>query len=340
VTGLVFPSFRPRFPWLGGDLQTGRNWLCRGTWPDLSRWPEERLRVPMTDGSGDVLLAALNRPESESGRPLVVLIHGLTGSEASAYMLFAAALWLGLGHSVLRLNLRGAGPSATTCRGRYHAGRSEDLRMALAALPPAIVAPGILVVGYSLGGNLLLKYLGETGAAAPVRAAAVVSAPIDLSRTAAFMLRPRNRIYGRWFARSLRRDALAHGDLDPRERAAVRAAHSVHAFDDALVAPRNGFRDAEDYYTKCGGQRFLSAIRVPTLVIHAPNDPWIPIAPFRAVNWRGNAALRPLLEARGGHVGFHGRGSLIPWHDRCIVRFFARMAGAASLEPEGGLSRP
>lgn len=339
MAALVFPSFRPRFPWIGGDLQTSRNWLCRHLWPDLSGWPEERLNLPLTDGSGDVMLATLNRPEAETGRPLVVLIHGLTGCADSAYMLYAAALWLGLGHPVLRLNLRGAGPSATTCRARYHAGRSDDLKMALAVLPPAVVASGILVVGYSLGGNLLLKYLGERGAAALVRAAAVVSAPIDLSGTAAYMLRPRNRIYSRWFTRALRDDALAHGDLDPRERAAVLAARSVRAFDEALVAPRNGFRDAEDYYAKCSAQRFLSAVRVPTLVIHAPNDPWIPIAPFHAVDWRGNAALRPLLEARGGHVGFHGRGSSIPWHDRCIVRYFAAFAGAAALESVGGFRR-
>src|SRR3546814_6433177 len=109
----------------------------------------------MPDGTGDVLVGALNRPPGHAGgsRPLVVLVHGLTGSEDSLYMLCSAALLLAHGYPVLRLNLRGAGQSRPVCRLQYHAGRTADLRAVLERLPPTLAGSGLLVVGYSLGGN-------------------------------------------------------------------------------------------------------------------------------------------------------------------------------------------
>ena len=126
-----FPRFRARPPWWGGDLQTLRNYF-RPTPVDLGAYSQERLEFPMSDGSGDTLLAILHRPTAVPSdgvrRPLAILIHGLTGDEDSSYMLVTAGHLLGLGHPVMRLNLRGAGPSRPRCRFQYHAGRSEDLR--------------------------------------------------------------------------------------------------------------------------------------------------------------------------------------------------------------------
>src|SRR5262249_38668917 len=155
---LSFPRFRSRLPWLGRDLQTLRNFLLRSRAP-LDDHPAEPLEFPMEDGSGDVLLGALHRgaPNGGTGRPLVVLIHGLGGSEDSSYMRTSAQHFLGLGYPVLRLNLRGAGPSRGRCRFRYHAGRSEDLRHVVERMDERLAAHGMFLVGYSLGGNLLLK---------------------------------------------------------------------------------------------------------------------------------------------------------------------------------------
>jgi predicted alpha/beta-fold hydrolase len=135
-----FPRFLARPPWWGGDLQTLRNSLRR-TAVDLSTFQQERLEFPMNDGSGDTLLSMLNWPETiatdGARRPLAILIHGLTGDESSNYMLATTEHLLRLGHPVMRLNLRGAGPSRPRCRFQYHAGRSEDLHRVLMQLDAA-----------------------------------------------------------------------------------------------------------------------------------------------------------------------------------------------------------
>jgi predicted alpha/beta-fold hydrolase len=322
-----FPPFRPRLPWLGGDLQTLRNYLVVRP-PDLADWPGRRLELALADGSGDRLAAVLHRPQGPGERPLAVLIHGLTGCEDSHYIRASARHLLGRGHPVLRLNLRGAGPSAALCRHRYHAGRSADLRDALAALArlePGLYAGGLLLVGFSLGANMLLKFLAESGRDFPLRAAAAVSAPIDLEAAQLRLMAPRNALYHRYLLARMKAETLAGAELKPAERRAVLRARSVYDFDHGFVAPAGGFADAEDYYRRCSARRFLAAVDLPTLVVHARDDPWIPGAAYDAVDWRATPKLIPLRPAAGGHVGFHGRGAGAAWHDRCIARFFARV---------------
>lgn len=324
----MFPPFVPRAPWWGGDLQTLRNFLIR-RWADLRGYPTVRLTLPLRDGSGDRLLAALTRPRVEAtpARPLVILVHGLTGCEESFYLLNTAAELLRQGFPVLRLNLRGAGPSRPVCRLQYHAGRSEDFAEALEQLPPAATAAGVVAIGYSLGANMLLKYLGERGSRTRLKAAVSVSAPIDLAETSRWMMRGRSAIYQGYLLRDMRREALAPGaDLTVSERDAIRAARSIWEFDHRFSAPRNGFPGAAEYYEKNAAQRFLDEIKVPTLVIYALDDPWIPATAYRTYDWRRNAYLLPLLEASGGHVGFQGRGDRrVAWHDLCIAAFLAKV---------------
>jgi predicted alpha/beta-fold hydrolase len=320
-----FPPFLPRAPWLGPDLQTLRTYLRRPS-PDLSGFAFERLQLPMRDGSGDRLLGDLNRPTHETGKPLVVLIHGLTGCSTGAYMLVSAHNLLRQGHPVLRLNLRGAGPARPLSRQQYHAGRSADLRDALAALPPDLTERGVFAAGYSLGANMLLKYLGEQGADGPVRAAAAISAPIDLAAASRRIRARRNQFYHGWLLRRMQEEALADEGLTGSERQVLLSLRSVYEFDERWVAPRNGFRGADDYYERCSAIRFLPAIAVPALIIHALDDPWIPGTTYRDVDWAANQNLTPLLPEQGGHVGFHGRGTLLPWHDRCLEIFFGDLA--------------
>jgi predicted alpha/beta-fold hydrolase len=320
----AFPGFRPRPPWLTGDLQTVRNYLRRPAC-DLSAFGSKRLELKLRDG--DRLLGDLNLPEDTSQKPLVVLIHGLTGCSTGTYMLVSARHLLRQGYPVLRLNLRGAGPTRSLCREQYHAGRTEDFREALAALPEMLTARGIVAVGYSLGGNMLLKYLGEPGTAGPVRAAASISAPIDLAAASLCLRRPRNRLYHDWLLRRMQEEALAGDGFTAAERDTIRAVRSVYEFDDRVVAPRNGFASADDYYARCSALAFLPSIRVPTLVIHALDDPWIPSASYQQAHWVSNRHLVPLLPAQGGHVGFHGRGTRLPWHDRCLEIFLKKVLG-------------
>lgn len=314
--------FRPRFPWLSGDLQTVRNMIVRPR-PSFADAPATRLAFAMEDGTGDVLLADLHVP-ARGARPLAILIHGLTGCGESFYVLATARTLLDRGFPVLRLNLRGAGPNAGACREQYHAGRTGDIARVLAALDPALTRHGVVAAGYSLGGNVLLKLLGEAGAGTAIRRAAAVSPPLDLAAAARCILRPRNRLYHRYLLARMKEEARAtRGGLAPRFAAAVEAASTIVAYDDTVVAPRYGFASAADYYARCSSGAALAGIRVPTLIVHARDDPWIPAAAHEAAAVRRNPALAIALTARGGHVGFHGAGGKTPWHDAQIAAFFA-----------------
>jgi predicted alpha/beta-fold hydrolase len=285
-------AFRPRFPWLTGDLQTVRNMIVRPR-PSFADAPAERLSFPMDDGTGDVLLADLQVPE-RANRPLAVLIHGLTGCGESFYVLATARALLDRGFPVLRLNLRGAGPNAGACREQYHAGRTSDVAKVLASLDPAVMRHGIVAVGYSLGGNVLLKLLAEAGSAdaTPIRRAAVVSPPVDLAAAARCILRPRNRLYHRYLLARMKDEARAtRGGLEPRVAAAVEAARHIVEYDDTVVAPRFGFASATDYYARCASGPALGAIRVPSLIVHSRDDPWIPADSLEAAAAQGNRRL-------------------------------------------------
>ena len=300
-------DFLPRFPWLTGDLQTLRNTLVRPR-IELSPWPERRLELDL--GDGDRLLAKLHLPAGPQVKPPLLLIHGLTGCEDSFYLRGTAAHFLRLGHAVVRLNLRGAGPGRALARGHYHAGRSADLRRALVELaaPLPEIERGLLAMGYSLGGNMLMKLLGEGELPLPILAAASISAPIDLKATQVRMMQPRNALYHRYLLSRMKAESTA----DTKVLAEVR---SVWSFDEKVVAPANGFAGAEDYYARCAAKGYWRGIAVPTLILSALDDPWIPGESYLRESWAENRHLTVVTPARGGHVGFHGRGSPMPWHD-------------------------
>jgi predicted alpha/beta-fold hydrolase len=319
-----FPAFLARAPWWNGDLQTLRNFLV-GRRAELGDYAAQRLFLPMRDGSGDRLVGTLSLPQAVFGtRPLVVLIHGLSGCEDSFYLRKSAGHLLSLGFPVLRLNLRGAGPSRAHCRFQYHAGASEDFTHALEALPPPLTRAGVVAVGYSLGANMLLKYLGEHGSAARLKAAVAISAPLDLAATSRQMMRRRNAIYQFYLLRDMRRESTTpSADVTASERVAIVASRSIWEFDHSFTAPRNGYNGAEDFYERNAALRFLDGVAVPTLIIHALDDPWIPPGAYLAYDWRRNPNVVPLITPRGGHVGFQGRDRRVPWHDHCIAQFLA-----------------
>lgn len=315
-----FPRFVARPPWIGGDLQTVRNYLRRIEVP-LDEFSEERIEFPLADG--DRLVGTLHRPLAETGRPLAILVHGLSGSQDSIYLRRSACHLLQAGYSVLRFNLRGAGPSGPLCRLSYHAGRSEDLHAALMQLDGRLAGRGLLAVGYSMGGNLLLKYLGEQGRRALFLGAVSVSAPVLPKQAQLRIMHRRNAAYHRHLLEAVKQDFGRPASAIPDElRSLMPAIRTIYEFDDRVVAPVNGFVDAEDYYARTASFPLLERIAVPTLVIHARNDPWIPAAPYLQFDWKRNPKLLPLLPRGGGHVGFHALGHAAPWHDRCTLSFF------------------
>lgn len=303
------PPFVPRFPWLGGDLQTLRNRLRRPG-PQLTAWPGERRIFTMADGTEDQLIGELHQPQEGDAKPLVILIHGLTGSMDSLYLQVSAGHLLRAGFPVLLLNLRGAGPGIGQTKGFYHAGRSEDLHQVIRQLDGRLARRGVCLVGFSLGGNLVLKYLAERGSMAPILAAVSISAPIDLAATERRISAWRNRHYHNYLLREMKRERPCSDDI-----------RRIIDFDNLVVAPANGFLDAADYYRRASAKPLLGAIRRPSLLIHAADDPWIPAEMYRDIDWAAHRRLKLLMPESGGHVGFHGKGLDRPWHDLALLRF-------------------
>ena len=320
---LHYVDFVERPPWWGGDLQTIRNQLIRRVHSLPCR--SSALEFPTSDGSGDRLTGTLEEPIKPAKGPLILLIHGLTGCEESAYMRNSARFHLAQGRAVLRLNLRGAGTSRRVAGGHYHAGSASDLQDVLLALGSQETPYGVFAVGYSLGGNILLNLLSRLPRHHQLVGAATVSAPIAPLAACQRIMARRNIVYQTSLLRRMKRDLLSPlARLTDRERWAVRGAASIFEFDDKFVAPRNGFRGALDYYERTAGAQNLGDIAIPTLLLHACNDPLIPVSTYAALQGRSLPNVEIVLARGGGHVGFHERGFSDTWHDRTIDAFVCR----------------
>ena len=306
------PWFVPRLPWIGGDLQTVRNFMRPPAADLLAPWPGEVMSFTMKDETGDALLGTLHRPTEDRGQSLVLLLHGLTGSEESSYLRLTARELLVSGYPVLRLNWRGAGPSTGKTKAFYHAGRSDDLATVIRSLGSDLAKNGLAAISYSLGANVLLKYLAERGAISHLRAAIAVSPPIDLHAAQQRIAHRRNRRYHHYLLERMKTERPCPDDII-----------SILDFDNRVVAPANGFNDALDYYAQCSAGPRLGSIRTPTLIIHAKDDPWIPSSSFHAVDWAKCKNIRLLMPWSGGHVGFHAMGLKRAWHDEVSLRFLA-----------------
>lgn len=323
-TADVFGSeFSDRAPWWGGDLQTMRNQLVPSAAPENEQ--AERLEFMTSDGSGDRLVGMLETPTVVGEGPLVLLIHGLTGDQDSSYMLNTARLHLAQGRRVLRLNLRGAGPSRLTCKGYYHGGCVADIRTVLEGLPAELCKNGVFAIGYSLGGNILINTLAHRFVAETLVGAATVSAPLRPADAASRLMEPRNRLYHNSLLARMKAQTLSpHAHLDPAERSAIQGVQTIYDFDDRFTAPRNGYRNADDYYSQTTGAQFVPDLAVPTLLIHARNDPWIPVTPYDECRSANTPNALIVVTESGGHVGFHEKGFAQTRHDRAIEVFLSK----------------
>ena len=303
---------RPYVPawWIpGGHLRTLWGKFVRR----VTDAPTRMIRWEMPDGD----FLDLRRVDAPAGRPRIVLLHGLEGGQRSHYArgILAEAHRRGWGADLLIF--RSCGSEINRTARFYHSGETTDLAFALDRLVAEFPASPFFLAGVSLGGNVLLKYLGEQGAAATrsVRAAAAVSVPFDLERSSRHIDRGFARVYQASFLRSLRRKAtLKHATFPDRVSvAAMERARTLYAFDDAVTAPLHGFADANDYYTQSSAIRWLARVRVPSLLLSAVDDPFLPAEVLDEV--RAIAAENPRLHLefvdQGGHVGFIG--GRVPW---------------------------
>jgi predicted alpha/beta-fold hydrolase len=259
-------------------------------------------------------------PRWRSGDPIAVLVHGLGGCHASMHLVRQAYRLLRRGVRVVRLDLRGVGRGERLSRRTYNAACSDDVRCAAEVVCREHPDSSLFLIGFSLGGNIVLKLAGEV-AERPLpnlRRVAAVSPPIDMVRCAELLALPRNRIYERYYVRLVVRQARQHDrhfpDL-PRVRFPKRM--TMRLFDDLHTAPRGGFADALDYYRQSSSLPLISRIEVPTYILTARDDPFI--APESFEGLRGKH-LEVEIADRGGHMGFLGADGAggIRWAERRV----------------------
>ena len=283
-------------------------------WPrpfDERRYPVERILLRT---AADVQVLVEKQKGGERGD--VVMVHGLEGSGAAGYMRSLSHAALMAGYTAYRFHMRTCGGTERLCSTLYHAGLTSDLSVLLRTLGrPALLA------GFSLGGNVVLKLAGELGgeAARWIRGVCAVSAPIDLAACARRIGEPDNRVYERRFVRRMRSRLLATGRYSA---AGLDGLRSVYDLDDRITAPSFRFDGADHYYATQSAQEFLGDIRVPTLLIQARDDTFIPFACFDHPAIRRNPCLRLLATEYGGHLGFIARERPRLWLDETMLEWF------------------
>ncbi len=241
----------------------------------------EPMRIPIP-GGGALHARASWHPDSRL-RGAVVLVHGVGGSNRSSYVRRAASAWFGGGFHVVRINLRGAGDSMAVAPLLYHAGLIEDPRVALEAVAQHPGVKNVALVGFSLGGNVSLKLASSWAGSPPpyVSAIASISAPLDLGvETSRALETLRTLPYREYVLRMLvsqgREFARLHPNAARYDVASLQGLRTVRAYDEVVVAPMHGFCDAHDYYVHASSGPGLADVRVPTLVVHAADDPMVP----------------------------------------------------------------
>ncbi len=288
------------------------------------RFERERLELP----DGDFL--DLDWWRARRAR-VAIISHGLEGNSANGYVRGTAAALGEAGWDVLAWNFRGCSGELNRLPRFYHSGETSDLAAVIGRA--AADYGSIALVGFSLGGNMTLKYLGEAAPHPAITCAAAISTPVDLAASArALDQRPGNRFYLQRFMKSLVAKIEAKATRFPEELdpTGVRAIRSFQEFDDRYTAPMHGFRDAEDYWAKSSALRYLDGIVTPTLLLNALDDPFLTTEsmPFAAAE--RSAALTFEAPVHGGHAGFldlaHG---LQRWSERRIVEFFGSEQSAA-----------
>jgi uncharacterized protein len=325
---LGLPTFRPRPPWWGPDLQTLRNLLSPQR-IDLTPWPETSLWFEAANGA-DALSGRLQRPKTGPARPLVILLHGLTGSAEGHTLRASASTLLQAGFPVLRLNLRGAGETAERCATQYHTGLTADQHAVLDQLPSDLRADGVVLFGYSLGGNTVVKFLCDGARPGLVVAGIAVCPPIDPAAAVKALETPRNWVYQRHLLRSMKSGALA-SRMAPKWLELAKNSVSIYQYDNDVTAPLHGFYSADDFYDKVSTKSKLSHIKTDLLIIHSRDDPWIPVDAFVVDRDKDLASVNLLLTDDGGHCGFHSADDPVPWHDRAAANYLLRLSSGFGL---------
>lgn len=306
----MFDDFQPLWPFISGNSQT----VASQFWPQPKQICGDFVRQLVPIGMEGDLSIAINRPKDwTSNRSIVVLIHGLTGSEDSTHIVRLSHRLVNERYLCIRMNMRGCGPGSGLARGIYHSGRSEDIDAVLKWTSLQFPDSPIIAIGVSLGGNALLKHAGELGLQSKTRksshlkAVISISAPIDLAASSRLLSHQKNSVLNRYFSSRLLKHVSKINKQWPDSIPSINQSYnksslSLAEFDEVYTAPASGFLNAADYYTRCSALPLLRHINVPTILLTAKDDPIVDWSCYP--NNDGNPKIKSLITKSGGHVGW------------------------------------
>ncbi|MDR3608146.1 MAG: alpha/beta fold hydrolase [Oligoflexia bacterium] len=330
---LGLPEFRPFPPFIGGRAQT----IAASFWPQL---PDIRpTRTEIIDlPDGDQLVCLENRPAGWQPRDrILVLVHGLAGSDQSKYMIRMTRKLVSHGYLTVRVNLRGCGKGVGRARKPYHSGRSEDIRAVLSRYRDLYPNAPVTLSGFSLGANIVLKLAGEDGAnpTGNLDSVTAVSPPAHLAASAKKLCHPNTRVFSNFFMEKV----IEHVEQVKKAYPDVPEfkpwkGMTVSDFDDSYTAPHSGFLNAADYYAKAAALPVIASIQIPTLILTSADDPVVDTDSVRELP--PIPGVDVIVTNHGGHVAFIGQPlskAGVRWMDTVILRWIDRMATCGCPEP-------
>ena len=325
-------GFAPRRGLTNGHLQTiVGNYLPRPAFQLES--VREEVEVDAADGSRVVCECHWQGIEQRAARLTVILVHGLEGSSNSQYIRGIAARAWDAGLNVIRMNMRNCGDTDALSPTLYHSGLSGDVAAVMQHYAGRFGLERIALIGYSMGGNLVLKMAGEWGTKAPLFAVAAVCPAVDLAAGSDALHEPANRGYEWHFLRGLMRRFRKKVALFPDlyDTTGIGPIRSLRQFDHEIVARYCGFADADDYYYRAASARVVDRIVIPTLILQADDDPFIRLFPETRAKLRANPHIAFVETRHGGHCAYlsRDRGDEIHWAEATVIRFLTGLAEEA-----------
>lgn len=261
----------------------------------------------------------------DNGQKVVVLLHGLEGSSNSHYIKGMSRTLLNSGFDVVVMNQKGCSGELNKLYSSYHSGKTDDLHEVLEHINAIYHYQDIVIVGFSLGANICLKYAGERGEQLKICAVIAISVPSDLEESADYLAKTSNILYMKRFMRMLRsktKDRIKAFPNNGLTENKIDECRTFQDFDDMYTAPAHGFTNAHDYWNKSSSKQFIEGIRKPTLIINALDDPFFGTLSHPVNEVKNNDCVNLIQPKNGGHVGFSGwnlNKSL--WHERVVLKF-------------------